>query len=188
MQNQGIFAWFKSRTFRSSARKLNHERKGRHSRRTRPLTQLRKKEASPCSFSLPASAKFDTPGRQAPAQKRKKKTPQKKNNRIKRVRQEARNIARKEGAIAARGTNKRPRRNGVDAELAQGLRRHQGHDHRQPRQPQLRLQGAPRSSVSPPSISPDFSFTKVWAVHPNPSFKRACGVLGCGSSLGSVWF
>ena len=79
MQNQGTFAWFKSRTFRSSARKLNHERKGRHSRRTRPLTQLRKKEASPCSFSLPASAKFDTPGRQAPAQKREKNHPRKKN-------------------------------------------------------------------------------------------------------------
>ena len=73
MQNQGTFAWFKSRTFRSSARKLNHERKGRHSRRTRPLTQLRKKEASPCSFSLPASAKFDTPGRQAPATSTRKK-------------------------------------------------------------------------------------------------------------------
>jgi len=158
MQNQGIFASFRSRTFRSSARKLNHERKGRHSRRTRPLTQLRKKEASPCSFSLPASAKFDTPGRQAPAQKRGKKPPQKKKpNQTRPL--EARNIARKEGAIAARGTNKRPRRNGVDAELAQGLRRHQGHHHRQPRQPQLRLQGAPRSGVFPPPISPDFSST-----------------------------
>jgi hypothetical protein len=153
MKNQGIFASFKSRTFRSSARK---PREG-SSLQTYPLSHATsQKEASPCSFLLPGSPRRRNLTRQH--REEKKPLPEKKNNRIKHVPQEARNIARKEGD-SGEGTNKRPRRNGVDAELAQGLRRHQGHHHRQPRQPQLRLQGAPRSSVFPLPISPDFSST-----------------------------
>jgi hypothetical protein len=61
--------------------------------------------------------------------------------------------------------------NGDDAELAQGLRRHQGHHHRQPRQPQLRLQGPPSIPKSP---LPKLFFVclrapKFGQVHPNPS-------------------
>jgi hypothetical protein len=78
--------------------------------------------------------------------------------------------------------------NGDDAELAQGLRRHQGHHHRQPRQPQLRLQGPPSIPKSPlPKL-----FLFVCVPQSLVKFIRTlaswCGGTGlcCSWALGSV--